>query len=399
MKKILTSILTLLLSLPVLQAQSDDATLINVTTLDQLNAIRYDLDGDGVVVFTTEAPLATSTGNVDALAALSRYASQFTGGTYHTRAGGSDTPIANASAEAVVANTTYVYKLSGTYEGYELMNNLDFERSRWADGASGGDAVTDGWESIGEIRSRFTAIFEGNGHTISNLFIDRSSTDYVGLFGYVSEGSAALRNLGMVDVEVTGYNQVGGLVGFNRDGTVSNSYATGSVTGNGYVGGLVGRNEEGTVSNNYATGAVGGVRRVGGLVGYNVGGTVSNSYATGAVTGKGLWIGGLVGYNVGGTVSNSYATGAVSGVDNVGGLVGRNFESTVSGSYATGAVTGSSDVGGLVGGNHASSTITASYYNSHTTGQSDTGKGEGKTTAELLDTYGLYGYLCDMGYR
>ena len=348
------------------QLHAQDAALINVTTLDQLNAIRYDVEGDGIIVFTAEDPLAASAGNVDALAELSRYASQFTGGTYHIRAGdNSETPIANASAEAVVASTTYVYKLSVTYEGYELMNNLDFARSRWADGASGGDAVDGGWEPIGDNStfsndSRFTAIFEGNGHTISNLFIDRSS-DYVGLFGFVSESTAALRNIGLLEVKVRGNSSVGGLVGDTREGTVSNSYATGSVTGTGdNVGGLVGNNE----------------------------GDISVSYATGAVTSIGNRVGGLVGASRG-TVSHSYATGAVTGDDSVGGLVGINSPSTVSNSYATGAVTGSSDVGGLVGRNNG--TITASYYNSHTTGQSDTGKGESKITAELQTPTGYAG--------
>ena len=124
-----------------------------------------------------------------------------------------------------------------------------------------------------------------------------------------------------------------------------------------------------------------GDTNVGGLVGRNFQGTVSNSYATGSVTGTGGNVGGLVGYNYQSTVSGSYATGAVTGDGNVGGLVGRNFEGTVSNSYATGAVTGSSDVGGLVGFNNG--TITASYY-SATTGQIDTGKGEGKATADLL---------------
>ena len=301
-----------------LHAQDDDATLINVTTLDQLNAIRYDLEGDGIIVFTAEDPLAASAGNVDALAELSRYASQFTGGTYHIRAGdNSETPIANASAEAVVAGTTYVYKLSVTYEGYELMNNLDFARSRWADGASGGDAVDGGWEPIGDnstfSSSRFTAIFEGNGHTISNLFIDRSS-DYVGLFGFVSGSTAALRNIGLLEVKVRGNSSVGGLVGDTREGTVSGSYATGAVMGRSAVGGLVGYNE-GDISVSYATGAVTGTIRVGGLVGTNDKGTVSNSYATGAVTGIGNRVGGLVGANNEGTVSNSYATGAVTGME------------------------------------------------------------------------------------
>ena len=389
-----------------LQAQSDDATLINVTTLDQMNAIRYDLDGDGVVVFTAEDPLLASAGNVDDLAELTRYASQFTGGTYHTRAGGSDTPIANASMTAVVAGTTYVYKLSVIYEGYELMVNLDFNDANSY--ASNTISITwttgSGWESIGDNStnsndSRFTAIFEGNGHTISNLFIDRSSTNYVGLFGFVSGNSAELRNLGMVDVEVTGSSYVGGLVGRSFRSTVSGSYATGAVTGSSNVGGLVGRIEYGRVSGSYATGAVTGNNgQVGGLVGDNQEGTVSgsyatgtvknltghigglvgrnqgdisDSYATGAVTfdeeastvagGAIMYIGGLVGENNRGDISNSYATGTVTFEGTrVGGLVGYNYQGTVSGSYATGAVTGSSNVGGLMG-RSVEGTISNSY--------------------------------------
>ena len=384
-----------------LHAQGD-ANLINITNLEQLNAIRYDLDGDGVVVFTAENPLGGSAGNVDDLAELSRYASQFTGGTYHTRAAGSDTPIVDA-ATAVVAGTTYVYKLSVTYEGYELMNDLDFKNSStntadfsiWAKGSTASDPVAEGWDPIGYYNTfrdkiPFSAIFEGNRHTISNLFIDRSSTSSVGLFGYVKENSAELRNIGLLDVEVTGDSTVGGLVGWNDDeGTVSNSYATGSVTARITVGGLVGENE-GDISGSYATGAVTGNNGVGGLVGATRAGTVSNSYATGAVTGVDTNVGGLVGFNFLGTVSNSYATGAVTGDSGIGGLVGFNDRGTVSNSYATGAVTSDSGIGGLVGFNNRG-TVTTSYYNAQTTGQSDTGKGEPKTTAALLTPTGYTG--------
>ena len=434
----------------------DDANLIKVTTLDQLSAIRYDLDGDGVVVFTTENPLDVSAGNVDDLAELSRYASQFTGGTYHTRVSGSDTPISDAPVKAVAAGTTYVYKLSMTYEGYELMNDLDFKNSStntdefsiWAKGSTASDPVAEGWDPIGYYTSKsdnspFNAIFEGNGHTVSNLYINRLSTSNVGFFSYVSRDSPELRNIGLLGVEVTGERIVGGLVGFNS-GNISGSYATGSVTGDDYVGGLVGYNQGdisgsyatgavtgtgdhvgglvggngyiGDISNSYATGAVTSTDHVGGLVGGNEGdisgshatgsvtgerfvgglvgdngypGNISNSYATGAVTGE-RFVGGLVGDNgYAGDISNSYATGAVTGTeDYVGGLVGDN-DGGISGSYATGSVTGSSRVGGLVGVNE--STITASYYNSQTTGQSDTGKGQGKTTTELLTPTGYMG--------
>ena len=372
MKKILTSILTLLLSLSVLQAQSDDLQLINITTLAQLNAIRYDMDGNGTV-------------DSDANAAIYK------------------TAFPDASAAGVLSPPSGV-----TFAGYELMNDLDFKNgsmntadfSIWAEGSTAPGAIIDvGWESIGDNSSRFTAIFEGNGHRISNLYINRESTSYVGLFGYVSGSSAKLRNIGLLDVNVKGENDVGGLVGYNGNaGNISGSYATGAVVGGREVGGLVGRNNEGTVSNSYAVGAVTAMTtesRVGGLVGYNGNaGDISNSYAMGAVTGTNR-VGGLVGFNAG-DISGSYATGAVTGTgtgNQVGGLVGYNAGGTVSNSYATGLVAGSSDVGGLVGSNVGSSTITASYYNSQTTGQDDTGKGEGKTTTELLtptDYTGIY---------
>ena len=320
----------------------DDATLINITNLEQLDAMRYDLGGDGV-------------------------------------------------ADDVSDEAAYQVAFSGlatvSYKGYELMVNLDFEvASSYASSTINMDWTTgSGWEPIGIKNNEFTAIFEGNGHTISNLFIDRSSTSYVGLFGYVSGRTAELRNLGIVDVEVTGLDTVGGLVGENQTGTVSGSYATGAVTGDESVGGLVGINDEGTVSGSYATGTVMGDESVGGLVGENSG-DISDSYATGAMT-DGNIVGGLVGINDEGTVSNSYATGAVTGDESVGGLVGINDgESTISGSYATGAVTGSGNrVGGLVGEN--SGDISGSHATGTVTGLDIVGGLVGFNSGDISDSY------------
>jgi len=86
---------------------------------------------------------------------------------------------------------------------------------------------------------------------------------------------------------------------------VSNSCSTGNVTGKKHVGGLVGLNDWGTISNCYCTGNVTGEKRVGGLVGSNDWGTISNCCSTGSVTGDSN-PGGLVGYNEGGSVSNSF---------------------------------------------------------------------------------------------
>ncbi|HOL20623.1 MAG TPA: GLUG motif-containing protein, partial [Candidatus Hydrogenedens sp.] len=220
---------------------------------------------------------------------------------------------------------------------YTLMVDIDASATINWDGGKGFKPIT------------LVGRFDGNGHVIRNLYINRLEEDRVGLFSHVY---GEVKNIGVENVQVVGYEYVGGLVGRNY-GTVSQSYSTGSVVGSYKVGGLVGLNR-GTVSQSYSTGSVSGVDGVGGLVGDNYSGTVSQSYSTGSVAGGGS-VGGLVGRNEGGTVTQSYSTGSVSGKQNVGGLVGVND-----------------------GG-----TVTDSYWDKETYGQTVSAGGEGKTTAEM----------------
>ena len=231
------------------------------------------------------------------------------------------------------------HNLSGNYS---LINDLDSTTPGYEELASPTANEGKGWDPIGSFIPSIGFVglrgsFDGQGYEIRDLFINRPNESLIGLFGVVGEGGV-IKNIGMVNVTVTGCADVGGLVGWNR-GTVSYSYSTGNVTGHGYytdtfkelssgVGGLVGSNFEGTVSNSYSAGNVTGEDGVGGLVGGNVG-TVSNSYSTSRVIGED-GVGGLVGWNgvisIGGTantVSNSYSTGNVTGnYWYAGGLVG-----------------------------------------------------------------------------
>ncbi|MDI6451783.1 GLUG motif-containing protein [Anaerobaca lacustris] len=211
----------------------------------------------------------------------------------------------------------------------------------------------------------FTGVFDGRGHVISNLRIERGS--YLGVFGHLV-ADAEVRNVGVVDVNITNGSYAGGLVGVNG-GSIANCHGSGSVFGNSYVGGLVGENW-GSIASSYSTASVFGNWHVGGLVGWNNGwrASIVSSYNTGAVSGNDE-VGGLVGHS-GGSIVSSYNTGAVSGNDEVGGLVGYNA-GRITTSYNTGAVSGidyktsgwgfdySSSVGGLTGTNYGS--ITASY--------------------------------------
>ncbi|MHC4546858.1 MAG: GLUG motif-containing protein, partial [Planctomycetota bacterium] len=204
-----------------------------------------------------------------------------------------------------------------------------------------------------DIHHPFTGVFDGNGHTISNFTYTSTGTRYIGLFGHVGEWvvNAEIKNLGLIDPDVdagTGWF-VGSLVGYLREGTITNCYVEdSSVSGNIFVGGLVGSNS-GTITNCCSKGIVSGDKEIGGLVGSN-GGTITNCYETGSVKGN-FDVGGLVGMSGEGTITNCYATGSVKGNFGVGGLVGWDYESTISNSYSTGSVTGTGIVGGLVGSN------------------------------------------------
>ncbi|OPH46621.1 hypothetical protein BC351_14130 [Paenibacillus ferrarius] len=272
-----------------------------------------------------------------------------------------------------------------------------------------------GWVPIGTSSAAFTGALDGGGNKIIGLRINRPATDYLGLFGKVAS-RGVVRNIGLESINVRGNNYLGGLVGDNAGGTISNVYVTtSSVSGGGmggYVGGLAGYNESsGTISNAYAAVTVSGGTMVGGLVGYNSS-TISNAYATGYVSGGGTYVGGLVGDNVGtisdvfatGSVSgttgvgglvgfnnsaysvirNAYATGSARGTDSVGGLIGDNFGGAISNAYATGSVSGTgSNLGGLVGKHTPSAPTSNLFYDKNTTGRSDTKLGVPKTTTEM----------------
>jgi hypothetical protein len=192
---------------------------------------------------------------------------------------------------------------SGTY--FKLSNDIDL--TTWLSPGNPGYNTGAFWLPIGSDGNNFYGKLDGNNHKIIGLKINRSSTDYIGLFGYIGT-DGKLQNIG-VEIKkgdtVKGHHNVGILAGKNDGGKIFYCYATGVVSGaTYYVGGIVGGNS-GTMNNCYATGAVSGVfHYVGGLAGYNSG-TVSNCYATGAVSGF-QYTGGLVGYNYLGTVINSY---------------------------------------------------------------------------------------------
>ena len=230
---------------------------------------------------------------------------------------------------------------------YTLAGNIDMRAALAADanGNYAGIWGASGFVPLGDMTTPFSGQFDGQGHTIANLTINRPLENYVGLFG-ILEGPAVVSHLGLTGANVTGGSSVGVLAGYLSGADISQSYTTGAVSGDSTVGGLVG-----------STG----------------GGQIFQSYSSASVAATEAYAGGLVGNNSGGSVTQSYATGAVSGDSQVGGLVGYNYMAPITQSYATGAVTGNSASGGLVGvneGTEGNSYIQDSYWDVDSTGQS-----------------------------
>ena len=372
-------------ALDVIEYDVDDDGLIEISTLAQLDAVRWDLDGDGTVDPESQADyLAAFTKAVDGMGCP---------------------PTTGCT-------------------GYELTTSLDFD----SDGDGDVDADDHngawwnsgrGWEPIGDglggpsrnyRPGGYWGVFEGNGHTVSNLHIinrvptgttdDREPTGYFGLFGEILPGGE-VRNLNVAGVSISmqgpagWYNSdgyfnhggyyAGGLAGENH-GTITNVHVTGAVTADGTyddAGGLAGRNT-GTITDSSTEVTVTAGDDAGGLVGesYSHRATINRSSADGTVTGESA--GGLVGTATNVTITNSYAHGSATGVD-AAGLVAAAWFSTITNTYATTAITGTRDTGGLVADGDLN-TVTNSYWDRQTTGQtSSLGSPDtaAKTTVEL----------------
>ncbi len=338
---------------------ADDDQLIEIDSLAKLNAVRWDLDGDGTA----------SSGNATA------YAAAFPGAA--TGMGCPDGGDANQTPDSCA--------------GYELTTDLDFDTN--GDGNVDSSDTYPNWTPIG---GSWTGDFNGNNRTISNL--TTSGSGRRGLFANLGTGGG-VSNLGLIDFNVSstdasGGNFAGALAGWSgatveavsvRGGTVSATFI--GTSGYGTAGGLVGQSATGAdIKACYSTAAVSsnsssGYVVAGGLVGLNYAPIVA-SYASGTAS----------------------ATGSTGTNSQVGGLAGgTNINGPIRNSYATGAVSSSQTsprIGGLVG--FGSNVATASYWDSETTGQSSSRGGSAQTTNGLQTPTGygtgatdLYAYWDD----
>lgn len=264
----------------------------------------------------------------------------------------------------------------------ELQAMEDAPNANYRLGSDINATATSNWNNGNGFRpvNSFGGSLDGAGHVVTGLYINRSDDNFVGLISDF-DGSGQIANIGLEQANVSGSYATGPVIGTaNSNGTVADSYASGTASGS-TVGGLAGRvNDNGIIKDSHANTTFSDSDRAGGLVGMTSGNaTIRNSYATGTVNGTSL-VGGLLGnHNDNASVINSHATGGVYGESKLGGLAGDIEEtSSVRGSYATGNVSGESEVGGLAGSilninNNQNPKISESYATGSVSGDSEIG--------------------------
>jgi len=210
------------------------------------------------------------------------------------------------------------YNLSGNY-----MLMYDISLANYSAG--------EGWLPIGTYEAPFTGKFNGNGHKITNLAINRPDESYVGLFGYIKGGS--VRALG-VEIGAGGVGGIdaGGIAGEINKGTIIDCYSMGNIYG-GSSGGIVGDACGSAITNCYSAGNIYSTDGYAGGIAAGIfyGSKISNCYSTGDISGYAS--GGIVGwgpevvknynynYDNNGIVTNCYSAGNISG-NTSGGIVG-----------------------------------------------------------------------------
>ncbi len=403
--------------------------IVNVTI--NFTVPKVDADGDGLI-------------DIDTAIKLNNMRYDLAGASYKTKANvlasepgdSSGCPDSGCNGYELTANIDLKSLLNTGSETAGVVNDMIDTTSVTVGGNT--HEVIDITEDASWVPiNGFTGTFEGNNHTIANLWVNvKSSTSYAyaGLFGWTSGTTAEIRNVGVTSGSIhssssssRGYSYSGGLVGSGTV-TITNSYFSGmggvssssssssSESGYSYSGGLVGRqfshdtSNSLTITNSYFSGGSGvsssssssdssGYSHSGGLVGGSSALRIVNSYFSG----------------LGGVSSSSSSSSSRSGYSLSGGLVGRQFSHessaflTITNSYFSGSggvsslsssgpsySSGSSFSGGLVGSASSTPSITNGYWITDASQSPHQARGDvaggvgGLTLAQLMGTMGAY---------
>lgn len=279
---------------------------------------------------------------------------------------------------------------------YRLNQHLDATSTQdWYQGA--------GFQPIGESPDEpFAGTLDGQGHSVTGLFIDRSESDYIGLFG-VTNGD--IRNLTLIEADITGNRYVGGIAGAmdHVDALIQNVRVSGSVAGVSgthdatHIGGIAGWVAGGGhISRSQSDASISGASYGGGIVGLaSANGQITESRAGGVIEMTDAYAGGIAGRVNGAQIADAYATADITTPQYAGGVIGFADNGTeVSRVYGVGEINASpASSGGLIGQTGGSVSVLNSYWNTETTGMSvSSGGGIGLSTLEMYNRSNYSGW-------
>lgn len=217
----------------------------------------------------------------------------------------------------------------------------------------------------------FSGIFNGNGKTISNLYINQPVVFSTGLFG-ATEGSV-ITGLTLTGVNVYGGKETGSIIGFGKNTIINSCSANGNVSAESWSGGMAGYltcDDAMSINNCSTSGTVSGINVLGGLFGHVQNYSLTECYSTSNVESFSGDSGGLVGSCIYSNVANCFARGSVSAEDgyDLGGLIGWSHTSDYANCYSTGAISSSSPYNGGMFGSFAYSSDYGCYWDTVTSG-------------------------------
>ena len=243
---------------------------------------------------------------------------------------------------------------------------------------SGSDATSQKykWTPIGMDKTKaYTGNFDGNGHTISGLYINSTAAN-TGMFGRIGS-SAVVKNLTLADSVIRSTkNYTGAITGYIDDAaSVTNCHTKNSVQVSAavYTGGITGYQDDTSTLTRCSNAAeVTGANNVGGISGYNwskSSASLTDSYNRGSVSGSNL-VGGICAQiYIGGTVSDVYNLGTVqatgtAGTPTAGGITGVFRWGTIKSAYNAGIVkaTAKGGVAGRLEASSSSRTVQNVFY-------------------------------------
>lgn len=254
----------------------------------------------------------------------------------------------------------------------------------------------------------FTGCYNGGNHEIRNMVKNGGYYSHGGLFSQM-EG-AVVKNLRIVDANVTGGNGTGALAGYADKSTIENVRVEGGSvkgSGNNNIGGLVGQADSGLFVECMSSATVEGNEALGGLVGHGGGSiTVRRSYAIGDVTGS-RYAGGFIGNGNYMNFTDCYAIGAVTATNSgyyaggfiAGGVGVWNAYFAFTNCYSAGAVSGEANSGGFDSSERYSQRgCTNCYWDAEASGKNSSYVSgvTGLTTAEMKSGVAFEGWDTDV---